>query len=286
MPNKDLHEVNRLAWNEATVAHNSHKHDQAAFFRDGGSTLFPDEVELLGNIEGMSLAHLQCNAGQDSLSLARLGAAVTGVDISDTAIKFARTLSNESGIPAAFQRADVYDWLERASQGDKRYDIVFSSYGVNVWLSDIEAWVQGIASVLKPGGRFVYVEFHPILGVFEDGWKPTYDYMGGKSIEFEVGVGDYVAMSSEAITPSGYLEGVKDFQNPHPSYEFSWGVGEIVTATLDAGLQLTTLREYPYTNGFKRFTDMRELPGNRFTMPEGMPNFPLMMGLVAQKPAT
>ena len=69
-------------------------------------------------------------------------------------------------------------------------------------------------------------------------------------------------------------------------YEFSWGVGEIVTATLDAGLQLTTLREYPYTNGFRRFTDMRELSGNRFTMPEGMPNFPLMMGLVAQKPET
>lgn len=89
---KDLHEANRLSWNAATVAHNSHKGDQAAFFRRGGSTLFPEELDLLGDIAGLSLLHLQCNSGQDSLSLAQLGADVTGVDISDEAIAFARRL--------------------------------------------------------------------------------------------------------------------------------------------------------------------------------------------------
>ncbi|BAZ23858.1 putative methyltransferase [Kalymmatonema gypsitolerans NIES-4073] len=83
---KDLHEENRLSWNEATKAHNSHKGDQAKFFRLGGSTLFPEEKELLGDIAGLSLVHLQCNAGQDTLSLVQLGAVATGVDISDEAI--------------------------------------------------------------------------------------------------------------------------------------------------------------------------------------------------------
>ena len=71
-PAREYHEENRLAWNEATKAHNSHKGDQARFLREGGSTLFPEEVALLGDIDGKRLLHLQCNAGQDTLSLARL----------------------------------------------------------------------------------------------------------------------------------------------------------------------------------------------------------------------
>src|SRR5258706_3131863 len=105
---KDLHEENRLSWNEATKAHNSHKGDQAAFFRAGGNKLYEEEKELLGDIHGLSLVHLQCNAGQDTLSLAQMGAKVTGVDISDTAIEFARALSTDSGIPATFHRMAIY----------------------------------------------------------------------------------------------------------------------------------------------------------------------------------
>ncbi|HCJ4814104.1 TPA: methyltransferase domain-containing protein [Pseudomonas aeruginosa] len=107
----DLHEANRLSWNAATRAHNSHKADQAAFFRNGGSTLYPEELQLLGHLDGLRLLHLQCNAGQDSLSLARLGARVTGVDIADSAIDFARQLSRDSGIAADFQRDDILRWL-------------------------------------------------------------------------------------------------------------------------------------------------------------------------------
>src|SRR5215467_11974926 len=119
---KELHEENRLTWNEATVAHNSHKGDQAAFFRQGGTTLHLEELELLGDLEGRSVVHLQCNSGQDTLSLARLGAHVTGVDISDTAINFARQLSHDSGIPAVFERMDIYDWLEQTKHSTQRFD--------------------------------------------------------------------------------------------------------------------------------------------------------------------
>ena len=100
MKSRDLREQNRLSWNAVAGAHESHRGDLAGFLRSGGSTLFPEELELLGPLEGKTLAHLQCNAGGDSLSLALRGAEVTGVDFSDEAILRARALSEEAGIPA------------------------------------------------------------------------------------------------------------------------------------------------------------------------------------------
>lgn len=284
MLRKELHEQNRVAWNIATDAHNSHKADQAKFFRDGGSTLFPEETELLGDIRGLSVVHLQCNAGQDTLSLAQLGAQVTGVDISDTAISFARGLSADSGIVATFHRMDVYDWLDEAAKGSERYDVVFSSYGFLVWLSDIETWAKGVASILKPGGRLVMIEFHPFAMTFDWDWTHKYPYFAdGQALVWEEGIGDYVAMSGGALAPSGYLEGVQDFKNPHRSHEFQWGIGEAATALLGAGLTITSLKEYPYSNGCKQFERMRETPGHRMIPPEDVPNLPLMYSIVAEK---
>jgi SAM-dependent methyltransferase len=284
MSQNEFHEANRRSWNEATRAHNSHKGDQAAFLRNGGNTLFPDEVELLGDVRDKTLVHLQCNAGQDTLSIAgRLSADVTGVDISDEAIEFAQRLSAESGIPATFVRADVFDWFEQAARQGHQFDVAFSSYGTVVWLSDLQRWGRGIASVLKPGGRFVLVDFHPALMMLTEEWKPGYDYMGGKTIPYEGGIGDYVAQTG-SIAEGEYLDGVQEFRNPHPSYEFTWGIGDIISGLLNGGLQLVTLREYPYINGFRFLPDLKELPGRRFTVPDGMSIVPMMYGIVVQKP--
>jgi SAM-dependent methyltransferase len=283
---RELHEQNRLSWNAATAAHNSHKGDQAAFFRDGGSTLFPEERELLGDLSGRSLVHLQCNAGQDTLSLARLGAEATGVDISDEAIGFAARLSAESGIAARFERADVYDWLEAAAGEGRRFDVAFSSYGAIGWLSDLGVWARGIAGVLAPGGRFVLVEFHPLIHTMDEGMRFVWPYSGGgEPIVIDEGIGDYVEQSGEALTHGAeYQEGVVAFANPHPTVEFAWGLADVVTALLEAGLVLETLREYPYTNGWKVFEGMRPAPGRRYHTPEGTPDLPLMYGIVARKP--
>src|ERR671921_1609676 len=108
MVHRNLREQNRLSWNAVVGVHDSHRGDLAGFLRKGGSTLFPEERALLGDLNGKALAHLQCNSGGDSLSLALLGASVTGVDISDEAISSARNLSSEAGIPADFVRADIY----------------------------------------------------------------------------------------------------------------------------------------------------------------------------------
>ncbi len=281
---KELHEENRLAWNAATAAHNRHKSDQAGFLRAGGQTLFPEELELLGELSGQTLLHLQCNAGQDTLSLAQRGARVTGVDISDTAIEFARELSSASGIPATFARADVYDWLDAAGRAGEQFDLVFSSYGALCWLSDIQAWARGVAAVLKPGGRLVVVDFHPFAMVFDEQWQIKYNYFcEGRADSWDDWVHDYVANSGAALAPSGYVEGVKEFKNPHRAHGWEWSIAEILGAVLNAGLRLTTYREYPYSNGCRLFARMRELAGHRMVLPEDLPALPLMYGLAAHK---
>src|SRR5215211_5879025 len=137
MDRRDLREQNRVSWNAVVGAHDSHRGDLSRFFRGGGSTLFEEEIELLGELEGRSLLHLQCNSGSDSISLAKRGATVTGVDISEEAVFSARDLAERTGTRATFERADVYDWLEEASCVGRRFDVAFASYGVICWLSDL-----------------------------------------------------------------------------------------------------------------------------------------------------
>src|SRR5262249_37627676 len=157
-----------------------------------------------------ALLHLQCNSGQDTLSLARLGANVLGVDISDEAIAFAEQLSRDTGIAARFQRADIFDFMEAT---EERFEIAFSSYGTYGWLSDLDAWARGIARVVLPGGRFVLMDFHPVSSIFDTSWRVRYPYSGGKNWESAGGVGDYVSLSGAALAPWGDGSGVVDFQN-------------------------------------------------------------------------
>jgi SAM-dependent methyltransferase len=280
----NLREQNRVSWNAVVGAHDSHRGDLSQFFREGGSTLFREERDLLGDLERRLLVHLQCNSGGDSISLARLGATVTGVDASDEAISSARKLAQRTGTRTTFERADVYDWLKRTSHEGRRFDIAFASYGVICWLPDLRSWARGIAGILNPGGRFVLVDFHPAADIFDRDWNHVHDYpSGGEPLLLEEGVGDYVAASGGGLTPSGFVEGVRDFQNPEGCHLFRWGLGEVVTALAEAGLRITALEEYPYSNGERKFAGMRELPGKRMVPPEDFPKIPLMYGIRAER---
>jgi SAM-dependent methyltransferase len=281
---RELHAHNRASWNAATMSHNSHKGDQARFFREGGSTLHPEEIDLLGDIKGRALVHLLCNSGQDTLSIAaHLGAVVTGVDISDEAIAFAQQLSFDSGIPATFERADVFDWLEQARENHAQFDIVFSSYGVVHWLSDLTLWAQGIAAVLKSGGRFVLVDFHPLERIFDRNLQFVDTYFPTERMNtLEEGVIDYITRSPGKVTPFAYETGVENFQNPYQGHTFLWTLGEVLTAIGQAGLCLKRLHEYPHSIAM-RFSPMREIPGYRTLPLDGIPLVPLLFGLQAEK---
>lgn len=280
---RELRDQNRRSWEAAVPAHESHRGDLAGFLRRGGRTLFPEDLRLLGEVEGRSLAHLMCNTGGDSLSLASRGARVTGVDASDRAVEAARNLSWQSGIEARFIRSDIYDWLENGAEIG--FDLAYASYGVICWLSDLDRWAAGLRRILVPGGRFALVDFHPAAMMLDSDWRLVNDYYaGGEPLE-ERGVGDYVGESGGGLTPAGYEEGVKGFDNPEPCYLFRWGLGEVVSALCGAGLILRALEEYPYSNGERQFHGMRELDGVRMVPPGDVPRVPLMYGLSAESPA-
>lgn len=275
MTTSERKEKTRQSWNWATRNHNSHKGDQAAFFRGGGDVLFPEELELLCDFAGRSLVHLQCNAGQDTLCLARRGAVATGVDFSDEAIGFARELSVQSHIPARFVEAEIIDWMHKT---DERFDLAFASYGVIGWHEDPREWMRGAARVLKPGGSLVYVEFHPLIWSY----GPKLDLRGDDYFArdpFLAPVGDYVAESAGGLWP--VVDAAKE--NDIPAYSYQHTFAEIIEACISAGLQLEILREYPYSNGYRPSPLLIPEDGRRWIWPPGQARLPLMFGLRAKK---
>jgi SAM-dependent methyltransferase len=279
---RDLHEENRRSWNAATRAHESHRGEQARFLREGGSTLFPEEVELLGDLRGRTLLHLQCNAGQDTMSLARLGADATGVDISDVAIERARALSKATGIGAAFLRADVYDALDAFAREGRRFDVVFSSYGAIGWLSDVDAWADGVARALAADGRLVVVDFHPALLGYDDAWNRVAIAAEGEPESSREGVSDYVAAAGAALVPWGFETGDPVVSGASVCHEFTWPVPRIVAALLSAGLRVERLEEHPFVNGARLRPGMTLDSRRRWWPPPSHRDVPCMFGLIAR----
>jgi SAM-dependent methyltransferase len=283
MPNEQ-HETNRASWNAATARHLTHRDDAEvlARVRDGAPILFPEELELLGDLRGRRVLHLQCNDGLDTLALAREGAAeVVGVDISDVAVETAARRGAASGLPVRFERGDVLDWMGAAALAGERFERVFASYGALCWIADLGAWMRGAASLLAPGGRLVVVEFHPLFAVFEPGWAIERSYFGAAGgWRFEEGIQDYVGYLADDPAEAA---AARAWVNPHACVEFQWTVGDIVTAVLGAGLRLEALHEHPYANGWQPFPEMRGDDQRRYWPPASR-ELPMMVSLAAGLP--
>jgi 2-polyprenyl-3-methyl-5-hydroxy-6-metoxy-1,4-benzoquinol methylase len=222
-------EKNKAAWNAKTAVHiDSDFYDMPAFLR-GETTLKPLELELLGDVSGKRILHLQCHFGQDTLSLARMGAIVTGVDLSDAAIVKARELTEELGLRASFVNCDLYSLKEHLHE---TFDIVFTSYGTIGWLPDLDKWADIVQHFLKPGGTFVMVDFHPVVWMFDDHFKEVaYPYFNTETIVEQM-QGSYADRSADI------------------SYEtVSWNhpTSELLQSLLDAKLQLTQYKEWDFS---------------------------------------
>lgn len=270
-------ERTRQSWNQATENHNRHKGDQAARMLAGEDWLFPEELALLGPLQGKDLVHLQCNAGQDSLCLARRGATVLGVDLSDHAIDVAKQLSQQTQIPARFVRSDLQSWFDETRE---HFDLAFASYGATGWLPDIDAWARGVHRVLRPGGALVYVEFHPVAwSVGPDGQLSGDDYF--QQAPFHEPVGDYVAMSGVGLAAADALP---PGSNDIPATSYQHGLAQVLQAIIAAGLVLERVQEYPYSNGCRLRPQLVPADGRRWVWPDGTARVPLMYGLRARKP--
>jgi len=202
-------------------------------FKAGKNTLNKIELDELGNVEGKSLLHLQCHFGQDTLSWARLGATVTGIDISDLAIAEAKKLAKEINIGATFVCSNVYDLIANPQmQGAGSFDIIFTSYGTIGWLPNLDKWAAVIAHFLKPGGTFYMVDFHPVLWMMDDDLttiKYPYHNFG---VIAETSTGTYTDRNA-AIE--------------YKEYSWNHSISEILNALIAAGLSLRHFNEFSYS---------------------------------------
>lgn len=261
-------EANRAAWNQKADDHfASGFYDVAGFTgRPDALTLRPPERELVGDVRGEALLHLQCHFGLDTLSWARLGARVTGVDLADRSIDLGRELARATGLEATFARADAQD-LDPAWDG--AFDVVVTSYGVLCWLSDLGRWAAGIARVLRPGGRFVLVEFHPVMDLLHPG-KLT-----GRASYFPSGAFENRERGSYAA-PAASFE-VTEYVWQHPP-------GEVVTALAAAGLVIEVMAEYPYCS-YPLFPELDRERDGRWERTDGLAVAPYMYGVRARRPS-
>ena len=171
-----------------------------AGFRFGRDDIRPFELKEIGIVQGKQLLHLQCHLGTDTLSWARHGAHVAGLDFSPTRSRIATALAADCDIDAQFWCADIYDAVD-AVEG-RRFDIVYTGIGALGWLPDLNAWAQVVAALLRPGGVLYLVEIHPIvIGVLGDGQTMTNDILDAEYVEWDEKGGTYRAPDTTSRTP-------------------------------------------------------------------------------------
>ena len=232
----DYRSVNRASWDERAPAHaQSPDYAVTRFLEDPNfiSGVVQFDLPLLGDLRGVRGVHLQCHIGTDTISLARLGARMSGLDFSPAALEEARRLAARTGDEVEFVEADLYEAVA-ALQG-QRFDLVYTGIGALCWLPDIDRWAAVVSDLLAPGGRLFLREGHPMLWALQDS-RPD------KLLVVEH---PYFQRKEAVVWSEGgtYVQTDAVFQH-NTTYEWNHGLGEIVTALLARGLQITGLVEH------------------------------------------
>ena len=219
----DYIKVNRDTWNKRTDLHTQSSFYNIPMFKNGRNSLNPIELALLPDVKDKSLLHLQCHFGQDTLSWARLGACVTGVDLSPTAIEYANELKQNLNLEATFIESNVYDF---DAINQQLFDIVYTSYGVLNWLPDLNRWAKVIANSLQAGGTLCLVEFHSFNELLNG-----YSYFHDSEPTIE-----------EEGTYNENCDGTKS-----KTVTWSHSISDIINSLIQAGLTIESFDEYPYS---------------------------------------
>ncbi|WP_413700560.1 class I SAM-dependent methyltransferase [Psychromonas sp. KJ10-10] len=254
----DYLKVNKATWDKRTNVHVDSKFYDVESFKQGNSSLNPLELKLVGSVEGKSLLHLQCHFGLDTLSWARLGAQVTGVDLSSNAIQQANALKTSLGLEATFIESDVCQFT---SNNQGQFDIVFTSYGVLCWLPDLSKWAQTIADSLKVGGRFHMVEFHSFNDLLSG-----YAYFPKAEPDIE--------------TEGTYTENCDGATSTTVTWSHS--ISEVVSALINVGLTIETFSESPYSP-YKCFDGLQLVADCGYQMLHKGQQVPLLYCITARK---
>lgn len=261
--------VNRANWDERARVHLASDFYDIPSFVAGDLALRDFEIAELGPVEGKDLVHLQCHFGLDTLSWARLGARVTGLDFSPTAVEGARRLADEVGLEAEFVCADVYGAVE--ALGGRQFDVVYTGLGALCWLPDLDRWSRVLDALLRPGGIAYVPEFHPVS-----------DMLGDQELRVEH---DYFGPREGLLFDEPHTYGGGDTEL-EASLIWDWihPVSEVVTVLLDRGLVLESFHEFPFTL-FERWPFLVRPGDGTYRLPKGVPTLPLVYSLRLRKPA-
>lgn len=270
---EEMLRANQANWDARTPVHVA-----SAFYGLDGSRsaehwFAPFEWADLGELRGRDVLHLQCHLGTETAAFADRGARTVGLDFSAAALTEARRLAADSGRDITFVQADVHRAAE-ALDG-RRFDVVYTGKGALCYLPDLTAWARVVSSLLRPGGTFYLVEFHPLLDALGPTPSPApdrqqlllhHDYLGGRG-------------PLRSDTPLTYTDG-PPVQDATVSYEWRHGIGEVVTALTGAGLTIQLLRETELLP-WKRFDAMVPSENGWWRLPPSQPLIPLLYALRA-----
>ena len=272
MPLDEYREANRDNWDDRVPIHvASNDYGVAAFKNDEDyvSPVVRFDAPLLGDVNGKSLLHLQCHFGLDTLSWARLGAAVTGIDFSPKAIEAARQLNAYTSLSGRFVESELYD---SPSALDEQFDIVYTSIGALCWLPEVRRWAEIVAHFLKPGGIFYIREMHPVL------WSMDYERKDGlRCLTLPYFEKEEPMRWEESQT---YTDGETPLGHT-VTYEWNHSMGEIITSLIDAGLRIEYLKEYPYTSGALGLPGVERGEDGMWRFPGSNDSFPMMYSIRA-----
>lgn len=256
--------INKSTWNDKVDVHMASDFYDMDGFLSGKSSLNAIELELLGDVFGKKILHLQCHFGQDTLSLSRMGAEVTGIDFSEKAIEKARALTQTLNLKAQFVCCDIYDTLNYIHE---KFDLVFTSYGTIGWFPDLNKWAEVISKALRPGGQFIMADFHPVVWMFDNDFKGVlYHYFNTEAI-IEEESGTYAdreaAISNQTITWN------------HPT-------SELINALISNGLELNCFNEHDYSP-YNCFNETEEFAPQKYRIKHLENKIPMVYSLSATK---
>jgi len=257
-------EINRKSWNAKVEPHLKSDFYFVDEFLKGRSSLNSIELELLGDIKNKKILHLQCHFGQDSISLSRLGAEVTGIDLSDKAIDTAKELARKCETKTRFIGTDLYNLPNVLNE---KFDIVFTSYGTIGWLPDLDRWAKVISHFLKPDGKFVMAEFHPVVWMFDDDFDGVkYNYFNEKPI-VETYEGTYADPSANIVQK--YVM-------------WNHSLAEVLQSLIDNNLKIDQFKEFDWSP-YPCFRHVQEFEKGKWRISMFGNKLPLVFAIGAQK---
>lgn len=296
--------ANKANWDARAVVHSqSTYYDVGRYIHDPRaiSGVVAWDRQLLGDVAGMDMLHLQCHIGTDTISWARLGARVVGLDLSPESLRIARDLSERAGVQVEYVVGNV---MEADRLVGRQFDIVYASVGILCWVPDVDGWARAAAASLRPGGRLYLRDDHPVIAMLEPsatgpsgatanvglgvGWTPVGIPHGSGVVGFGADLaplswtGDYFSNDAERIDSPYTYTGDAIRSTATVSYQWTHSLGAILTALAGQGLRIEQVEELDWSD-WQPFPDMVLDASGRSRLPAGGPRIPLSFFVLAKK---